>query len=50
MKEGAQVLDVLGRNEFEESHLPGAVHIHLRQTDMLGTVRGLSRSAGKGLE
>lgn len=28
---GAQVLDVLGLSEYRESHLPGAVHIHLRQ-------------------
>ena len=28
---GAQVLDVLGLSEYRESHLPGAVHIHLRR-------------------
>ena len=27
---GAQVLDVLELSEYRESHLPGAVHIHLR--------------------
>lgn len=28
---GAQVLDVLELSEYRESHLPGAVHIHLRR-------------------
>jgi rhodanese-related sulfurtransferase len=28
---GAQVLDVLEFSEYRESHLPGAVHIHLRR-------------------
>ena len=28
---GAQILDVLGLSEYRESHLPGAVHIHLRR-------------------
>jgi len=28
---GAQVLDVLELREYRESHLPGAVHIHLRR-------------------
>jgi rhodanese-related sulfurtransferase len=28
---GAQVLDVLELSEYRESHLPGAVHIHLRK-------------------
>ena len=27
----AQVLDVLELSEYRESHLPGAVHIHLRR-------------------
>lgn len=28
---GAQVLDVLELAEYRESHLPGAIHIHLRR-------------------
>jgi len=28
---GAQVLDVLELSEYRESHLPAAVHIHLRR-------------------
>jgi len=28
---GAQILDVLELREYQESHLPGAVHIHLRK-------------------
>jgi rhodanese-related sulfurtransferase len=30
---GAQLVDVLGREEFEESHLPGAINIPLRRID-----------------
>lgn len=31
IESGAQVLDVLELSEYRESHLPGAVHIHLRK-------------------
>jgi rhodanese-related sulfurtransferase len=31
--EGAQLLDVLSRKEFEDSHLPGAIHIPLQELD-----------------
>jgi rhodanese-related sulfurtransferase len=31
--EGAQLLDVMGREEFEESHLPGAINIPLPELD-----------------
>ena len=31
--EGAQLLDVLSRKEYEDSHLPGAVHIPLKELD-----------------
>jgi len=31
MKAGTEVLDVLELSEYRESHLPGAVHIHLRR-------------------
>lgn len=31
IKAGAQVLDVLEVAEYRDSHLPGAIHIHLRR-------------------
>jgi rhodanese-related sulfurtransferase len=31
--EGAQVVDVLPREEFEEDHLPGAVNLPLRRIE-----------------
>ena len=31
--EGAQVLDVMSRSAYEESHLPGAIHISLKELD-----------------
>jgi rhodanese-related sulfurtransferase len=31
--EGAQFVDVLGTSEFQDSHLPGAIHIPLRKLD-----------------
>jgi rhodanese-related sulfurtransferase len=31
--EGAQLLDVLSDKEWEDSHLPGAVHIRLHELD-----------------
>ena len=30
---GAQVVEVLPRNEFEEDHLPGAIHMPLRNIE-----------------
>jgi rhodanese-related sulfurtransferase len=33
LKEGAQLVDVLGRDEFDGDHLPGAVNIPLKQLD-----------------
>ena len=33
LTEGAQFVDVLGTSEFEEAHLPGALHIPLRRVD-----------------
>ena len=29
--DGAQVLDVMSRGEYEDSHLPAAVHISLKE-------------------
>ena len=31
--EGAQLLDVMSREEYEESHLPGAINIPLPELD-----------------
>jgi rhodanese-related sulfurtransferase len=31
--EGAQALDVMSRSEYEDSHLPGAIHISLKELD-----------------
>lgn len=33
MERGAQIVDVLGREEFEEAHLPGAINVRLRDID-----------------
>ncbi|HEY8116434.1 MAG TPA: rhodanese-like domain-containing protein [Actinomycetota bacterium] len=31
MERGAQIVEVLPRDEFEEDHLPGAIHLPLRK-------------------
>lgn len=31
--QGAQVVEVLPRDEYEESHLPGALHLPLKELD-----------------
>jgi rhodanese-related sulfurtransferase len=33
VEDGAQLLDVMSRSEYEDSHLPGAVHISLKELD-----------------
>ena len=33
LDEGAQLVDVLSRNEFDDSHLPGAINIPLPELD-----------------
>ena len=33
MKQGAQVVEVLPREEYEEDHLPGAIHLPLRKIE-----------------
>jgi rhodanese-related sulfurtransferase len=37
---GAQVVEVLGSEEFEEDHLPGAINLPLRklETDVVGVL------------
>jgi rhodanese-related sulfurtransferase len=42
LDEGAQLVEVLPRREYEEQHLPGASSIPLKQLDMT-TVAGLKR-------
>lgn len=33
MNRGAQLVEVLGREEFDEDHLPGAINMPLRQIE-----------------
>jgi rhodanese-related sulfurtransferase len=33
VEDGGQLLDVLSLAEFEDSHLPGAIHISLKELD-----------------
>ena len=33
LKEGAQLVDVLGQDEFAHDHMPGAMNIPLKQLD-----------------
>ena len=35
-RDGAQFVEVLGKAEFGEEHLPGAIHIPLRRLDSEG--------------
>jgi rhodanese-related sulfurtransferase len=44
LERGAQLVDVLPREEYEESHLPGAVSIPLKELDA-NTTAGLRRDA-----
>ena len=41
-RRGAQLVEVLPREEYEEQHLPGAINIPLKQLDA-GTTAGLDR-------
>jgi rhodanese-related sulfurtransferase len=34
--DGAQLLDVMSRSAYEDSHLPGAIHISLKELDARG--------------
>jgi rhodanese-related sulfurtransferase len=42
LEQGAQLVDVLGEDEFEHDHLPGAINIPLKRLDKK-TVAGLDR-------
>jgi rhodanese-related sulfurtransferase len=33
LEDGAQLLDVMSRAEYEDSHLPGAIHISVKELD-----------------
>jgi rhodanese-related sulfurtransferase len=39
LEEGAQLVDVLRRKEYEEEHLPGAINIPLKELDREATAR-----------
>ncbi len=41
---GAQLLDVMSREAYEDSHLPGAIHISLKELDEQSAAR-LDRDA-----
>ena len=32
-RDGAQFVEVLGKSEYDDEHLPGAIHIPLRKLD-----------------
>jgi rhodanese-related sulfurtransferase len=42
LEQGAQLVDVLGEDEFAHDHLPGAINIPLKRLDAK-TVAGLDR-------
>jgi rhodanese-related sulfurtransferase len=39
LDDGAQLVDVLGEDEFEHDHLPGAINIPLKQLDATTAAR-----------
>jgi rhodanese-related sulfurtransferase len=39
LEQGAQLVDVLGADEFEHDHLPGAINIPLKQLDATTAAR-----------
>jgi rhodanese-related sulfurtransferase len=39
LEQGAQLVDVLGADEFEQDHLPGAINIPLKQLDATTAAR-----------
>ena len=44
LEEGAQLVDVLPREEYEDEHLPGAINIPLKELDRETTAK-LKRDA-----
>jgi len=43
LAQGAQLVDVLGEDDFQHDHLPGAINIPLKRLDA-GAVASLDRS------
>lgn len=41
--EGAQLVEVLPRAEYEEEHLPGAIHLPLKKLDAKSVAKLLQR-------
>ncbi len=39
VEEGAQLVDVLPREEYEDEHLPGAINIPLKELDRESTAK-----------
>jgi rhodanese-related sulfurtransferase len=39
LEQGAQLVDVLGEDEFEHDHLPGAINIPLKKLDATTAAR-----------
>ena len=39
VREGAQLVDVLGHEEYAEEHLPGAIDLPLKELDAAATSR-----------
>jgi rhodanese-related sulfurtransferase len=39
MREGAQIVEVLPREEYEDEHLPGAISIPLKELDSKSAAR-----------
>jgi rhodanese-related sulfurtransferase len=44
LREGAQLVEVLPRAEYEEEHLPGAIHLPLRRLTAESAAKLLDRS------
>ena len=43
LREGAQLVEVLGHEEYEDEHLPGAINIPLKELNAAGAA-GLDRA------
>jgi rhodanese-related sulfurtransferase len=43
LREGAQLVEVLPRAEYEEEHLPGAIHLPLKKLDAKSAAKLLQR-------
>ena len=43
-RDGAQLVEVLPEDEFDEEHLPGAIHLPLKSLNVLAAAKALDRS------